>query len=60
MRLLLDHGADVNVAMKNGATALMFVSGRGGLGRFGVYDAKRASEAEFVAARSCVCSTARK
>ena len=38
MRVLLDHGADVNVAMKNGATVLMFVSGRGGLGRFGVYD----------------------
>ena len=35
-------------AMKNGATALMFVSGRGGLGRFGVYDAKRATDAEFV------------
>jgi ankyrin repeat protein len=55
MRVLLDRGADVNVAMKNGATALMFVSGRGGLGRFGVYDAKRASEAEFVeAAKLCL------
>lgn len=48
MRVLLDHGADVNLAMKNGATALMFVSGRGGLGRFGVYDVKRATETEFV------------
>ena len=48
MRVLLDHGADVNVAMKNGATALMFVSGRGGLGRFGVYDVKRASDADFI------------
>jgi ankyrin repeat protein len=48
MRMLLDHGADVNVAMKNGGTALMFVSGRGGLGRFGVYDLKRATDAEFL------------
>jgi uncharacterized protein len=48
MRVLVDRGADVNMAMKNGATALMFVSGRGGLGRFGVYDVKRASEAEFI------------
>ena len=48
MRTLLDHGADVNVAMRNGGTALMFVSGRGGLGRFGVYDLKRATEAEFL------------
>jgi uncharacterized protein len=55
MRVLLDRGADVNVAMKNGATALMFVSGRGGLGRFGVYDAKRASETEFIeAAKLCL------
>jgi ankyrin repeat protein len=48
MRLLLDHGADVNAAMKNGSTALMFVSGRGGLGRFGIYDPKRATDAEFI------------
>jgi ankyrin repeat protein len=48
MRALLDRGADVNLAMKNGATPLMFVSGRGGLGRFGVYDVKRASEADFI------------
>ena len=48
MRLLIEHGADVNAAMKNGGTALMFVSGRGGLGRFGVYDTKRATEADFV------------
>jgi ankyrin repeat protein len=48
MRTLLDHGADVNVAMKNGGTALMFVSGRGGLGRFGVYDLKRATDTEFL------------
>ena len=48
MRTLLDHGADVNVTMRNGGTALMFVSGRGGLGRFGVYDLKRATDAEFL------------
>jgi len=59
MRVLLDRGADVNVAMKNGATALMFVSGRGGLGRFGVYDVKRASEAELIEAAKLACSTAR-
>ena len=41
MRALLEHGADVNVATKNGGTVLMFMSGRGGLGRFGVYDLKR-------------------
>jgi len=27
---------------------LMFVSGRGGLGRFGVYDLKKATDAEFI------------
>jgi uncharacterized protein len=48
MRVLIDHGADVNLTMRNGATALMFVSGRGGLGRFGVYDLKRATETEFI------------
>jgi ankyrin repeat protein len=48
MRTLLGHGADVNVAMRNGGTALMFVAGRGGLGRFGVYDLKRATDAEFL------------
>jgi len=48
MRVLVDHGADVNVTMKNGATVLMFVSGRGGLGRFGVYDLKKATDAEFI------------
>jgi ankyrin repeat protein len=48
MRVLLERGADVNVAMKNGGTALMFVSGRGGLGRFGAYDVKRATEAELI------------
>ena len=55
MRMLLDHGADVNAAMKNGGTTLMFVSGRGGLGRFGVYDPKRATDAEFLeGAKLCV------
>lgn len=55
MRALLDHGADVNLPMKSGATALMFVSGRGGLGRFGVYDLKRATETEFIeGARLCL------
>jgi ankyrin repeat protein len=48
MRVLVDHGADVNATMKNGATALMFVSGRGGLGRFGVYDLKKATDADFI------------
>jgi ankyrin repeat protein len=48
MRLLVEHGADVNAASGNGGTALMFVSGRGGLGRFGVYEAKRATETDFV------------
>ena len=32
MRVLLDRGADVNVAMKNGATALMFVRPRASAG----------------------------
>jgi ankyrin repeat protein len=60
MRALLDHGADVNAAMKNGGTALMFVSGRGGLGRFGVYDLKRATDAELIdGARLCVQHGAR-
>jgi ankyrin repeat protein len=55
MRALLEHGADVNVAMKNGGTALMLISGRGGLGRFGVYDLKRATDAEFIeGARLCL------
>ena len=48
MRVLLEHGADVNAAMRNGGTALMFVSGRGGLGRFGVFDPRRATELEFI------------
>ncbi len=48
MRVLLEHGADVNATMKNGGTALMFVSGRGGLGRFGVYDPRRATDVEFL------------
>ena len=55
MRLLLDHGADVNLAANNGATVLMFVSGRGGLGRFGVYDVKKATDADFLeGARLCL------
>jgi len=55
MRALLEHGADANAAMKNGGTALMLVSGRGGLGRFGVYDLKRATDAEFIeGARLCL------
>ena len=55
MRALLEHGADVNATMKNGGTALMLVSGRGGLGRFGVYDLKRATDAEFIeGARLCL------
>ena len=48
MRVLVEHGADVNATTKNGATALMFVSGRGGLGRFGVYDVKKATDGDFI------------
>ena len=60
MRVLLDHGADVNVAMKSGATVLMFVSGRGGLGRFGVYDMQAGHAMRTSSkARSSACSTAR-
>jgi len=60
MRLLLDSGADANAAMKNGGTALMFVAGRGGLGRFGVYELNRATDREFIeGAKLCLQHGAR-
>ncbi len=46
VRLLLEHGADPRMAAANGATAIMYAAGLGGLGRFGIYELNRGSEAD--------------
>jgi uncharacterized protein len=46
VRLLLEHGADPRLATANGATAVMYAAGLGGLGRFGIYELNRGTEAD--------------
>jgi ankyrin repeat protein len=50
MRLLLDHGADPNLRNRNGASAILFAAGLGGMGRFAEYDQKRGTEADMIEA----------
>jgi ankyrin repeat protein len=47
MRLLLDGGASPTARTAKGGTPLLYLSGLGGLGRFGEYDLTRATDAEF-------------
>ena len=48
MRVLLEHGAGVNVRTARGATPLAYLAGFGGQIRFSEYDTHRATDAEFV------------
>lgn len=48
MRLLLAHGADATLRTARQGTALLYLAGLGGLGRFGEYDLTRATDEQFV------------
>lgn len=46
VRLLLRGGADVNAATASGGTALLYIAGLGGAGRFTPFEARQSTEAE--------------
>lgn len=46
MRLLVEHGSDVNLATADGSTALLYAAGLGGAGRFTAFEARQATEAD--------------
>lgn len=47
MRVLLDGGANPSARTVKGGTALLYLAGLGGLGRFGEYDLTRATDAQY-------------
>jgi ankyrin repeat protein len=55
MRVLVANGADPARRTTAGADALLYAAGFGGAGRFTIYEARQATEADFIeAARLCV------